>query len=82
MSMPRYCRNCKWFHAKRARGSNDGECAEPYWQTVEYIRTCRTATMCCTRWTPKTDHTALSDDYPDNSRVIQDSWTLMEVEDD
>lgn len=22
------------------------------------------------------------DDYPDNSRVIQDSWTLMEVEDD
>lgn len=23
-----------------------------------------------------------SDDYPDNSRVIQDSWTLMEVEDD
>ena len=21
------------------------------------------------------------DDYPDNSRVIQDSWTLMEVED-
>jgi len=23
-----------------------------------------------------------SDDYPDNSRVIQDSWTLMEEEDD
>ena len=58
----RYCRNCKWFHAKRARGSNAGECAEPYWQTVEYIRTCRTATMCCTRWKPKTEHTALSDD--------------------
>lgn len=62
MSMPRYCRNCKWFHAERARGSNAGECAEPYWQTVEYIRTCRTATMCCTRWKPKTEHTALSDD--------------------